>query len=206
MTSFDELNGNELVPAWVKEVVMIGLSVIAILLYGGILSVAIYRTVNSDLPFITNGMERSVAILSGLIGTVVTAGFARGKRVTTTQMRGLRPVGAEPPPFWARYNLRALAQSKMLGLARTVGLPAVSAPLSSRANDASGAPAANKGSSSLAMWLAIVYFVVYFLVGLGAFGLTVMRESVPDMVSNAAWVWLGTLVSAGYAFFGVDPD
>ena len=99
-----------------------------------------------------------------------------------------------------------LLEGKMLGLARTVGLPVVSASLASLAADAGGAPAKTARSNKLAMWLAIIYFVVYFIAGLGAFGLTVIRESVPDMVSNAGWVWLGTMVSAGYAFFGVNPD
>ncbi|MEN6479611.1 MAG: hypothetical protein ABFD20_08240 [Anaerolineales bacterium] len=209
MTSFEDLNENELVPGWVRQLVMVSLAVMVILLYGGILGVAMHRTVHSAMPQITDGMEKAVAILSGLVGTVVTAGFASSKRATTVQTRGLRPVGAEPPSFWERHNLRQLTASKMMGLARTVGLPAVTTTVRMHAADEdlvdADAMARGRRSNRLAMWLAIVYFLVYFLVGLGAFGLTVLRESVPAIVSNAAWVWLGTLVSAGYAFFGIDP-
>ncbi len=126
------------------------------------------------------------------------------------QARGLRPVGTKPPSLWSRLGADTLLEGKMLGLARTVGLPVVSASLASLAADAggapSGAPVETERSNKLAMWLAIIYFVVYFIAGLGAFGLTVIRDTVPDMVSNAGWVWLGTMVSAGYAFFGVNPD
>jgi hypothetical protein len=210
MSSYDEFSKNELVPAWVREVVTVGLAVSAIVLYGGILAAALYRTFTSNPPLITYGMERAAAVLGGLIGTVVTAGFARGRRTVAVQARGLRPVGAKPPSLWSRLGADTLLEGKMLGLARTVGLPVVSASLASLAADAggasSGAPAETERSNKLAMWLAIVYFVVYLIAGLGAFGLTVIRETVPDMVSNAGWVWLGTMVSAGYAFFGVNPD
>lgn len=210
MSSYQDLTNNELVPGWVKEVVTVGLAITAIVLYGGVLVVAVYRTVSSDQPLITFGMERAAAMLGGLIGTIVTAGFARGRRPVTVQARGLRPVGARRPSFWQRLDAPALLQSKMLGLARTVGLPAASGAMATLAADADGGVSAIDARQArhtrLAMWMAIVYFVVYFVVGLGAFGLTLLRESVPDMVANAGWVWLGTLVSAGYAFFGVDPD
>ncbi len=207
MTSYDEFSRNGLVPTWVREIVTVGLAICVIVLYGVLLGTALYRTLHSDTPFITNGMERSAAILSGLVGTIVSVGFASGRRVATVQARGLRPVGADKPSLWERLGAGALVQGKMLGLARTVGLPVVSASVAGLAADQGGGAGASEANTNrLSMWLAIVYFVVYFLIGLGAFLLTVMRESVPDMVSNAAWVWLGTLVSAGYAFFGVNPD
>lgn len=210
MSSYTDLTNNELVPGWVKEVVTVGLTVMAIVLYGGVLAVAIYRTVTTDPPFITFGMERAAAMLSGLIGTVVTVGFARGRRPLTVQTRGLRPVGAKRPSLWRRLDAPALLESKMLGLARTVGLPVVSGSVAALDADAGLAPGGDETrrprDARLVIWLAIIYFAVYFVVGLGAFGLTLLRESVPDMVANAGWVWLGTLVSAGYAFFGVDPD
>jgi len=214
MASYDEFSKNELVPTWVKELVTVGLAVSAIVLYGGILAAALYRTVASDPPFITYGMERAAAMLGGLIGTVVTAGFAQGRRTASVQARGLRPVGARPPSLWERLDAGSLVQGKMLGLARTVGLPVISISLASLAADQAGAPvgaptgapASTTQSNKLSMWMAIVYFVVYFVVGLGALGLTLVWETVPDMIANTGWVWLGTMISAGYAFFGVNSD
>ncbi|MBC7315767.1 MAG: hypothetical protein H5T70_05030, partial [Chloroflexi bacterium] len=63
-------------------------------------------------------------------------------------------------------------------------------------------PAGNK----LVMWIALLYFVIYFVVGVAAFALTLLRPSVPEIISNAGWVWLGTVATAGYSFFALDSQ
>jgi hypothetical protein len=56
------------------------------------------------------------------------------------------------------------------------------------------------------MWIGIIYFVIYFLVGLAAFLVTIVRGSAPDVVSNAGWVWLGTVISSAYSYLGLNAD
>lgn len=205
MSSYEELNQNELVPVWLREVITLGLTISAVLLYGGVLFAAIFRTLTTDPPYITYGMQRAASLLSGLVGTVVTAGFARGSREATVQSRSLRQMDDPAPSRWQRFNARSLVKGKLKGLARTVGLPMVTVdPTAFAADDVPVDQPSEPPANRLAMWMAIAYFVIYFFVGLAAFCLTIMRDGMPEMIANAGWVWVGTLVSAGYAFFSMD--
>ncbi|MGM0400296.1 MAG: hypothetical protein ACQEQT_03240, partial [Chloroflexota bacterium] len=57
---------------------------------------------------------------------------------------------------------------------------------------------------SIVVWIALLYFAIYFIVGIGAFFVTICRNNVPEIVVNSGWVWLGTVISSTYSFFGID--
>lgn len=48
------------------------------------------------------------------------------------------------------------------------------------------------------------YLLVWLVIGLAAFLVAVMRPTVPDIVFNTGWTWLGTAVAAAYAYFGIQ--
>lgn len=180
------------VPDNIKRLVSLSFTILAALLYGAILGGAVIKTLLDNTAVFSEGALRATQILSGLVGTVVTAGFARSRRVNAgsaaiTQDEGL------------------LLQSKLLGLADTLGLNIRGLVGSEKITPLEDEPA-RTAKINTATWVAGIYFVIYFLVGAGAFALTILRSGVPDIVSNSAWVWLGTLISSSYTFFGLEEQ
>jgi hypothetical protein len=86
----------------------------------------------------------------------------------------------------------------MLGVHPTGVVPAQTAT--------DGEETSRRRSLDAATALALAYFLIYFLVGLAAFVLAFTRPQVPDLIMNAAWIWVGTIVSSGYAYVGLSPD
>ena len=141
------------------------------------------------------------SLLSGLVGSVVAAGFARtppsaAPIIFHPHRWGVTAQGGtlKPP---SRFRSKFLGVAAMVGIRVQVG----ATTLSGRAGPATRR---RRPGRPRALWVGLLYFGVYFLVGVGAFVLSVTRPVVPDLVSNAAWVWLGTVVTSAYTYFGMD--
>jgi hypothetical protein len=183
-------------PENIKRLVSLSFTLLAALLYGAILGGAIIKNLVNNSAVFTDGALRATQILSGLVGTVVTAGFARAKRANVAAANQGQTSSILP---------RWLIQSKLLGLADTLGLN-----LRGLVNGGEISPLEDEPiritKINTATWVAGIYFVIYFLVGAGAFVITVLRPAVPEIISNSAWVWLGTLISSSYAFFALGEE
>ncbi|MHB9032201.1 MAG: hypothetical protein ACYC6L_04030 [Anaerolineae bacterium] len=182
-------------PENVKRLVSFSLTILAVLLYGAILGGAIIRSLSDSSAEFTAGALRATQILSGLVGTVVSAGFARAKRSNLTiisqNARGWLP-------HW-------YVQSKLLGLADTIGLNLSGLTASSDMLLLEDEPV-RAAKINTATWVAALYSVIYFIIGAAALVITVLRPTVPEIISNNAWVWLGTLISSSYAFFALGES
>jgi hypothetical protein len=195
------------------------MTLVAAVLYALVLGGAVARTVIDPQPYFSENMVRAAGLLSGLVGAVVTAGFARSRAPAATPIRlRYRPQGrAAAIMTW--LPLRSLVRRKLLSLAETLGLPVPAATLRDHDDsqvphppmpgDLVPAPAPDDEAdpprgASAPMWMALLYFAVYFLVGISAFLVSIWRGNVPELVSNAGWVWLGTIISSTYAFLGLN--
>ncbi len=184
------------VPENTKRLISLAFTILAVLLYGAILGGAVIKSLIDSTSVFTPGALRATQILSGLVGTVVTAGFARPKSSNTS----VTPQAKESKllPKW-------FVQSKLLGLADTLGLNLRGLTGSNAITPLEDEPV-RAAKINTATWVAILYFVVYFLVGAGAFVITVLRAQVPEIISSNAWVWLGTLISSSYSFFALGEE
>jgi hypothetical protein len=181
-------------PDHIKRFISLFFTLLAALLYGAILGGAVVKSLFSSTAVFSEGALRATQILSGLVGTVVTAGFARGK---SSNLSPSSPLKTWSPSSWH-------LQGKLLGLADTLGLNIGGLTGSHIAPEEDEPVRAAKVNT--ATWVAGVYFVIYFLVGAGAFLITILRAQVPELISNSAWVWLGTLISSSYSFFALGND
>ncbi len=198
----DQLTEDKIIPEWLRQILSLILTVAAVLLYAAILGNAIVRTIFEGDPTFTQGSVRAAGLLAGLVGSVVTAGFARSWRPSSVPMSARHPMAGETPTAWASLRPPPLGRSKLSGLARTLGLlPSLAAPVRSTPGETDEATAK---SIPIALWVALLYFAIYFLVGICAFVLVLLRPRVPELVEGAAWVWLGTVISSGYSFFALD--
>lgn len=107
-------------------------------------------------------------------------------------------------PAWISLKPASRIKSKLVGLAVTLGLPIERALLRQLAAPDAEQPEEVERALDSAVWISLLYLVLYFVIGASAFALSIVRPEVPELIGNAAWVWLGTLVSSGYAFFGVN--
>lgn len=209
MARMDQLAVVGPAPAWLRQFVSAIMTVSAALLYAVVLGIAIVRTFQEGDPVFSATMSRAAGVLGGLVGAVVAAGFTYSGRGISVQVAHSRRHLIHNPVPWVKRNF--------FGLAEILGMPLLpeivlwidpEVPLAPDNPDAEtpsyelDEPVINKVS----LGISILYFVIYFVTGLGAFGLAVTRAAVPDLVSNAAWVWLGSLVSSGYAFFALNSD
>ena len=190
-------------PDWLKQILSLVLTLVAALLYAAILGSAIARTVAEGNPVFTEGTSRAANLLGGFVGAVVTAGFARGRRLGSTPTGVTHPMGGRTLPAWTRLKPASRTKSKLVGLAATLGIRVGPALFQQLALGDVEQPEPERTLSS-AMWIAVLYLVLYFAVGACAFALSLIRPEVPELISNAAWIWLGSLVSSGYTFFGMD--
>ena len=191
------------IPDWIRQILSLTLTVAAAFLYAGILGSAVVRTFVESDPVFTEGTLRAARLLSGFVGAVVTAGFARGRRLGSTPVGVRHAMGGRTLSAWISLKPASRTKSKLVGLAVTLGLPIERALLRQLAAPDAEQPEVEKALNS-AVWVSLLYLVLYFVIGASAFALSIVRTEVPELIANAAWVWLGTLVSSGYAFFGVN--
>jgi hypothetical protein len=194
-------------PVWLRELLALGLTISAAALYAAILGIAILRTVQQGDPEFSSSMVRAASVLSGLVGAVVATGFAQSRREMPIRVAAESPDDPSQEIVWTTGRPVSLLKRNLLGLGQTLGLPVL--PIQARfathdeEADLTEEPAEPQSNKAV-MWIALLYFVVYFAVGVASFGLAMWRPVVPDIVSNAGWVWLGTVASAGYSFFALD--
>jgi hypothetical protein len=191
------------IPDWIRQILSLTLTVAAAFLYAGILGSAVVRTFVESDPVFTEGTLRAARLLSGFVGAVVTAGFARGRRLGSTPVGVRHAMGGRTLSAWISLKPASRIKSKLVGLAVTLGLPIERALLRQLAAPDAEQPEVERALNS-AVWVSLLYLVLYFVIGASAFALSIVRTEVPELIANAAWVWLGTLVSSGYAFFGVN--
>jgi hypothetical protein len=193
------------IPDLLQQVLVQVLTLAAALLYLGILGYAIVKGfMGSDLAF-TEGAMRAAQLLSGLVGSVVTAGFARA-RLPTGAVNIPREINGRPAAGQRRPLSSSRTRLKFVGLGEAIGFR-VQASLPDRSPAGEGeepGPQPAPQVSPLSLWVGLIYFGVYFLVGMGAFALILIRSEVPEFLTNSAWVWLGTLIAAGYSFFSLS--
>jgi len=180
-----------LLPAWIQRALMLISTLTALALYAGVLGTAIAHTITQDAPTFNANMVRAASLLSGLIGAVVTAGFASSQQPITLQTKS--------GPFFKALTGRRSNRLpiKLNSLSSTLGL-------TPRDATTQRDPLAGLTSLGLTEWIALAYFVVYFAVGVAALLVTLTRPSAHDMVSNAGWVWLGTAISSTYSYLGLN--
>jgi hypothetical protein len=197
------------VPSWLRQLAASVMTASAAVLYAIVLGIAIVRTLSEGDPAFSDTMVRAAAALSGLVGSVVTTGFARSGTGVTVQIAGIRRESIGSPISWVKRNF--------FGLANTLGLPLLpelvlwtepdpSMPVDDPARDSPSfevdEPAVNRAS----LIVSVLYFAVFFVVGLTSFVTSLVQPEVPELLSNAAWVWLGCVISAAYSFFALNSE
>jgi len=192
------------VPERIRQVIAFLLTVAALILYVVVLGDALLRTYLLGMPELPVATTRFASLLSGLVGAVVTAGFARANRPASIPVTAPHPLGGWAHTGWNTLRPPSRARAKLLGLSEMLGLHPTGLIPAQTATDEEETN--RRRSLDAATYLALAYFLVYFLVGLGAFLLAFTRPQVPDLVMNAAWIWIGTIVSSGYAYIGLSPD
>lgn len=187
-----------LTPSRMRSILTLMMAVAAALLYAAILGAGILRTLTTEgTPSFPSGMERLASALCGLMGTIVTAGFARGGRATSTPITAPHPMGGDAPTGW--YSLRppSRARSKFGALGHLLGVSGwrVRQAPSPSDTDAPTPEPTPPAEDTAPLWAGVLYAAVYVLVGLAA-AVTVVAKSatVPPMVDNAAMVFGGTMI------------
>jgi len=199
----DETSGGGIVPEWLRSGLSLILTVAAAGLYAYILGMAEIRTYLEGAPVFEDNLVRAAGLLSGLVGAVVSAGFAQGRPNPATPVRALHAMGGIARTRWVSLKRPPRAKEKFLGLGRLLGLRTERRTFAKAEEGAAPEELAPSGRVTTTMVVGILYFVVYFVIGAAALLLTVTRPAVPELVTNAGWVWLGTVLSAGYAFFAL---
>ena len=187
------------IPEALRRLVSLAVTIAAAILYALVLGSAVVRTILAGDPSFSAGAVRAASLLSGLVGSVVSAGFAGSGKGNMAPMEGTHTASNPRKPSLAKRNLHSLA--------RTLGfLPLSATPPGATSRDpADGSPDLSQ-EASLAVWIALLYFAVYFIVGAGCIVLVIIRDTVPDLIGNAAWVCMGTILSSAYAFFALDAE
>lgn len=200
-------------PDSLRRLLTLVLTVSAALMYAIVLGVAIVRTLTEPNPVFSEGMVRTAQLLSGLVGSVVAAGFAQSKSGPYSIGGAPASGGAAGQTVGLLPRLSARARAKFGSLADMLCLPAAPQPAPRRTmpvEEAPLEPPVNGGEPATALqglsfgvWVALLYFGVYFIVGASALLLFLFKTTVPNLVADSAWVWLGTVSSSGYAFFAL---
>jgi flagellar basal body-associated protein FliL len=203
---------HDLIPEQFRRMIILTLTLVAVALYAAIIVSAIVVTLTRENPQFSDNMERAAGLLSGLVGAVVTAGFARSKPSGAVPVSISYPVAGDAVTGWWRWRSPSLATRNLEGLGDLLGLPDVPPPAAPEAEplapdedtEAPEAPLLPAQGMSAKTWIALAYVLVYITVGLAAFVVVLWRSPVPSIVANAAWVWFGTLISSTYSFFGLE--
>jgi len=200
----DKSGSQSVVPEQIQQALSLTVTVSAGILYAAILGGAVLKTVTQGAPVFNENMVRAAGLLSGLVGSVVTAGFARGGQISSVPV-GYYEEGSERSTRAATRRRRTT--SKFASLAQTLGALPPRTPIR---RDLPGEPDVEDESTSLitriALWVALFYFAIYFVIGIAAIAITFLRPMVPELVSNSAWVCLGTMLTTGYSFFALDVN
>lgn len=193
-------------PLWLQQALSLTLTVVAALLYALVVGNAVVKTFIEEQPTFTDGTTRAAGLLSGLVGAVVTAGFSRSKRPTTAPVSAKHPLGGHATTAWVSLKKPSRPRIKLQSLGETLGVPTVApAPSRTEPTQGPGELPASQGMPA-ALWVGILYFAVYFMVGLASFAAILLRSSAPEVVVNSAWVWLGTIMSSGYSYFALGSQ
>ena len=190
------------VPEQVKRIASLAFTVLAAILYAVLLGLAIVQTFTGQEAQFSTNMARAVGLLSGLVGSVVTAGFARSEPGGVAH-GGDRPVG-DRAPGGRREEPPSLLRRNLASLANTLGLPLRGEPARAPRPGPGGDGSEDTQASTAPVWVALLYFGVYFVVGVAAFLTALLRPASPEIVTNAGWVWLGTALSSAYSFLGLS--
>jgi hypothetical protein len=210
----DQISKYPVIPAWLSALAVPVIAASAALLYAFLLGTAIVKALLGLPLSLTPTALRIVQILSGLVGTVVSAGFSRGKQPA--------PVNVHPQHYILRGERRAaarqhalnLSQHKFGSLGQLLGFrtwsPVAPTPATreavSPAPDAGATPApapTPPDTHPAAVAVGLLYFAVYFLVGAAALLVALLKPGAPELVANAGYVWAGTVASSAYTFFSV---
>lgn len=205
----DRLDLNQALPPWIRSLLSLGMTISAAVLYAGILGIAILRTWREPNPEFSSTMVRAANVLSGLVGGVVASGFSQSRRQMPIQVKAQAPDDPAQEIAWTVYRPISLLKRNFLGLGRLLGMPIFPLGLELASDEEGSVPEETVREplgNKVVMGVALFYFLIYFAVGVAAFALTVLRPSAPEIISNAGWVWLGTLATAGYAFFALDQQ
>jgi hypothetical protein len=197
----NESDSSQLMPEDLRQVASLVLSLSAALLYGLLLGSAIIRTVLGPQPTFGTNVVRMTGLLGGLVGSVVTAGFARSNPPVSVQMSARHAMGGESVTAWHTIKPPSRLRRNLLSLGETIGIRASG---SLRESLSSGDVIEEPLRARAALWIAVIYLTVYVVVGLAAVVVSFWIETAPEMVSQAGWVWLGTTVSSAYSYFGLE--
>ncbi|MEA3407965.1 MAG: hypothetical protein U9R48_07790 [Chloroflexota bacterium] len=198
----------KLIPEQIRRALSLTLTLIAAILYAGILGNAVVRSALEEDPVFSDNMLRAAGFLSGLVGSVVSAGFAKSQPPVSVQMTNTYPMGGRT--LTARHSLNppSLVRRNLVGLASLIGLYPSTRPVPRSSTPEEGPPSEETPPAreplSIAVWIALLYFAVYFLVGISAFFVTIWHDGAPEIVVNSGWVWLGTVISSAYSFLGLN--
>lgn len=197
----DSAPGNQYLPESVRQLASLVLTLSAALLYALLLGSAILKTVLGPTPDFGPNMVRMTGLLGGLVGSVVTAGFARSAPPVSVQMAARHVMGGEAVTAWRSIRPPSRLRRNLLSLGETLG---VRSSASYREGLNRGDLVEEAPRARAAMWIAIFYLVVYIVVGLAAVVVSFWIDHTPEMVAQAGWVWLGTTVSSAYSFFSLE--
>ena len=190
------------IPERIRRLISLSLTVIAAVLYAGVLGSAVVRTALQESPHFSQNTVRAAGLLSGLVGSVVTAGFARSPRPGTVQLANRHPLGGRTPVAWQSLRPPSLLRRNLAGLASVLGLETEWRALRS-SPDGADPPMIDSHMPATA-WVALLYFAVYFVTGVGAFAVAMWKDPVAEFLANSGWVWVGTAISTAYAFLGLN--
>jgi hypothetical protein len=200
-----ESPNKQTIPEPLRRVVTLLLTVVAALLYAGILGYAVASSALGQQVVLTEGAVKAARVLGGLVGAVVSAGFAGSWRLSTVPLSAEHPVGGRTATAWFSLGPASRFRSKLASLARTLGF-AARPPIPLRAEPGAGGEPTTPETSRVAVAMALLYAGVYFLVGIAAFVLVLVKSEVPEVVDGSAWVWLGTVMASAYTYFGMDAQ
>lgn len=203
----------KIIPEQIRRMLSLVITIITAILYAAVLGNAVVRSALEENPVFPDNMLRAASFLSGLVGAVVSAGFANSQRPVSVQMTNNHPIGGRTLTAWHSLHPPSLIRRNLLGLANVVGIcpsrqpvprstPEKEIPPEEGPPEEEAPPA--EEPLSVVVWIALLYFAVYFFVGISAFFVTICRDGAPEIVVNSGWVWLGTVMSSTYSFFGID--
>jgi len=191
-----------------RRVLTFALTVGAAILYAIVLGYAIVLPlVSEEEPQFSSGLVRAAGLLSGLVGSVVTAGFANSKQPDSVSISAPHPMGGRAVTAWNTLRPPSRVKSKLLGLGELLGLRAVrilpSRTDPSRDGEAT-APTTPTEGMTLSGWVGLLYFAVYFITGAAALVVSLFKMPVPELIDNAGGVFLGTVMTSAYTFFALN--